>query len=236
MPGERLTDRPAWRTVAGGSRHYVAKMTAQLPGLRLAQAVLGVSRDGEGVVVHLADGATERFASVVMACHADQALALLASPTEGERAVLGAFRFQDNRAVLHTDVALMPKRRAVWSAWNYLSDGAADRAQTVSVTYWMNRLQSLETALPLLVTLNPLREPEPSSVLLERAYRHPQFDAAAMAAQELLPGIQGGGGVYFCGAWSGWGFHEDGIASAVRVAALLGVVPPWTSAAERVAA
>ena len=232
----RLTDRPAWRTVEGGSRHYVARMVQDLPGLRVSQKIIGVSRNADGVLVRMADGTAEHFNAVVMACHADQALALLDQPNAAEAAVLGAFRCQDNRAVLHTDVALMPRRRAVWSAWNYLSDGAGDHDQTVSVTYWMNRLQSLTTPEPLLVSLNPLREPDPTKILLERRYRHPQFDAAAMDAQEQLPSIQGLDRIYFCGAWSGWGFHEDGIASAVRVAALMGITPPWAASIEREAA
>jgi predicted NAD/FAD-binding protein len=232
----RLTDRPAWRTVEGGSRHYVARMAADLPGLRISEPVEGVSRDADGVHVRLADGRVEHFDEVILACHADQALALLDQPSAAELAVLGAFRCQDNRAVLHTDVRLMPVRRAVWSAWNYLSESRGDHDQTVSVTYWMNRLQSLPTEVPVLVTLNPLREPDPSRVLLERLYRHPQFDAASMEAQERLPEIQGQNRAYFCGAWSGWGFHEDGIASAVRVAALLGITPPWSATTERHAA
>lgn len=232
----RLTDRPAWRTVEGGSRHYVARMVRDITGLVVSQKIAGVGRDADCVSVRLQDGSMRRFDAVVMACHADQALALLDQPTADEVAVLGAFRCQDNRAVLHTDVALMPRRRAVWSAWNYLSDGAGDHGQTVSVTYWMNRLQSLVTPEPLLVSLNPLREPDPAKVLLERHYRHPQFDAAAMEAQERLPSIQGVDRVYFCGAWSGWGFHEDGIASAVRVAALMGITPPWAASSERAAA
>lgn len=231
----RLTDRPAWRTVDGGSRHYVARMVADLSHLRLGQPVRTVRRHDLGVTVETAS-ASERFDRVIFACHADQALALIAEPTSGEREVLGAFRCQPNRAVLHTDEGLMPQRRAVWSAWNYLSDGAGDHGQTVSVTYWMNRLQSLETKQPLFVTLNPLREPAAGTILLERDYRHPQFDAAAMDAQERLPAIQGHGGLFFCGAWSGWGFHEDGIASAVRVAALLGIIPPWAAASDRLAA
>jgi predicted NAD/FAD-binding protein len=232
----RLTDRPAWRTVEGGSIHYVTRMVQDLPGLRVSHKVIGISREAEGVFVRLENGSAERFDEVVMACHADQALALLEQPTADETQVLGAFRCQGNRMVLHTDTALMPVRRSVWSAWNYLSDGAGDHAQTVSVTYWMNRLQSLVTAEPLLATLNPLREPDPAKVLLERYYRHPQFDAAAMDAQEKLPGIQGVDRLFFCGAWSGWGFHEDGIASAVRVAALLGITPPWHASVERAAA
>jgi predicted NAD/FAD-binding protein len=221
--------------VDGGSRNYVSRIVAQLSDVRLGEAVLRVSRGADGVTLHTAKGATV-FDAAVLACHADQALAMLEQPSAAERAVLGAFRCQDNLAVLHTDLSLMPRRRAVWSAWNYLSDGAGDHAQTVSVTYWMNRLQSLETARPLLVSLNPIRTPNPADVLLTRSYRHPQFDAAAMDAQEKLPGIQGVDRLYFAGAWSGWGFHEDGIASAVRVAKLLGIAPPWEAASAREAA
>ena len=228
----QLTDRPEWRTVKGGSRRYVAKIVAALGDVRLGQAVQRVVRDALGVMVHLPDGSMERFERVIFACHADQALAMLAAASPREREVLGSFRFQDNLAVLHTDLSLMPQRRSVWSAWNYLSSNAADHRQSVCVTYWMNRLQSLETPKPLLVSLNPLHAPAPSEVLMTKLYRHPQFDARAMQAQEHLADIQGQGGVYFCGAWSGWGFHEDGIASAVRVVQQLGITPPWQANAE----
>lgn len=232
----RLTDRPAWRTVTGGSRHYVARILQDLAAVRLGCAVRSVRRDPAGALLLLPDGRAERFDQVVLACHADQALALIEAPTPGETAVLGAIRCQTNHAVLHTDVALMPRRRGVWSAWNYLADGADDHARKVSVTYWMNRLQSLTTPEPLLVSLNPIRPPDPRRVLLERSYRHPQFDAAAMVAQAALPSIQGRDRLWFAGAWTAWGFHEDGIAAAVRVAAGLGVAPPWAAAADRVAA
>jgi predicted NAD/FAD-binding protein len=231
----KLTDRPAWRTVEGGSRHYVARILADLADVRLDAAVLGVSRTETAAVVYSKHG-RERFDHVIFACHADQALALIDQPTPAETDILGAVHCQDNVAVLHTDTKLMPVRRGVWSAWNYLSDGAHDHAQTVSVTYWMNRLQSLETRSPLLVSLNPLREPDPSRVLLTKHYRHPQFDAAAMDAQARLPGIQGQNRLWFTGAWTRWGFHEDGIASAVTVARLLGLTPPWQAATERSAA
>jgi predicted NAD/FAD-binding protein len=226
----RLADRPAWRTVTGGSRRYVERLTASLADMRLGCAVRAVVRDESGVMVH-ASG-EERFDAVVMACHAPQALALLATPSAEERAILGAIKGQPNRAVLHTDASLMPRRRAAWSAWNYLAEGRASHRQQIAVTYWMNRLQNIPGD-DLFVTLNPPREPR--GVLLERTYSHPQFDRAAMAAQARLPEIQGQGGVYFAGAWTGWGFHEDGIASAVRVAGLLGMAAPWR-AAERVAA
>jgi predicted NAD/FAD-binding protein len=211
-----LTARPLWRTVEGGSRRYVSAMLAQMPGsLRLCCGVKGVSRQ-DGVTLHLADGAVERYDAAVLACHADQALAILHQPSRAEATVLGAIRCTD-------------RRRGVWSAWNYLSDGPGDHAGATSVTYWMNALQGLASSRPLLVTLNPRRGLAPGSVLAERHYRHPQFDAAAMRAQTRMPEIQGAGGVFFAGAWTGWGFHEDGIASAVRVAAAFGAAPPWVT-------
>jgi predicted NAD/FAD-binding protein len=229
-----LNDRPQWRTVTGGSREYVARIVADMRAdIRLGCGVRAVTPNGNGARIALADGSHADFDAVVFACHADQALALLTEPTDAQRDLLGAIRCQDNLAVLHTDATLMPRRRAVWSAWNYLTEDAADRANGVSVTYWMNRLQGMDTPEPLLVTLNPLRAPDPARVLSTRIYRHPQFDAAAMAAQTRLPTIQGNGRMWFAGAWTGWGFHEDGIASAVRVARDFGAVPPWAMHTDR---
>ena len=231
-----LNDRPQWRTVTGGSRQYVARLLADMHAdIRLGCGVRAVAADGKGVRVSLADGAQADFDAVVFACHADQALALLTQPAEQQHAVLGAIACRDNLAVLHTDISLMPRRQSVWSSWNYMTDHAADRADGVSVTYWMNRLQGLQTPEPLLVSLNPLRAPDPARVLSTRVYRHPQFDAAAIAAQALLPTIQGKARMWFAGAWTGWGFHEDGIASAVRVARDFGAAPPWELHADRTA-
>jgi predicted NAD/FAD-binding protein len=232
----RMADRPQWRTVTGGSRVYVARMLADMAGnVRLgcgARAVRpGPDPATDGVGVALADGTEARFDAVVLACHADQARALLDQPSQAQAAVLGAIQCRDNTAILHTDATLMPRRRAVWSAWNYMTDDAPDHTAGVSVTYWMNRLQGLTTGSPLFVSLNPTRAPDPARVLSTRTYRHPQFDAAAMAAQALLPTIQGERNLWFAGAWTGWGFHEDGIASAVRVARDFGVAAPWESGA-----
>ena len=228
----RVTDRPQWRTVSGGSRGYVQRVLETLPGqVRLGQQVDGIARTGSGVRIHLASGGVEEFDHAILACHADQALALLHQPTSAEQSVLGAIPCADNLAVLHDDPSLMPRRRGVWSAWNYLSNGAQDHQARVSITYWMNRLQGMQTTRPLLVSLNPLRDPDPSRVFSTRTYRHPQFDAGAMRAQTRLAELQGNGGVWFAGAWTGWGFHEDGIASAVRIASALGVAAPWQHAA-----
>ena len=221
-----LRDRPEWRTVTGGSRRYVARLTRDLPDMRLACPALSVTRGAAGVTVRTDQGETV-FDQVVFACHADTALSLLAAPTAREAAILGAIRFQDNEAVLHTDTRFLPKRRAAWSAWNYLSRTQADRTEAVSLTYWMNRLQGMTTRTPLLVTLNPLTAPAEDKVLRRIIYRHPQFDTAAMQAQAALHAINGRDRIWFAGAWTGWGFHEDGIASAARIAVSLGCAPVW---------
>jgi predicted NAD/FAD-binding protein len=227
----RLSGRPRWRTVSGGSHRYVARIAAALDGrVATGRAVLAVTRDDAGAVVHLADGSAQPFDRVVMAVHGDVALRLLGRPSAAERAVLSQVRYQDNAMVLHLDEALMPRRRGVWSSWNYLARGPADHRREVAVTYWMNRLQNLRTARPLFVSLNPFRAPRADTVLLAKTYRHPQYDPAMLRAQALLPSIQGRGRVWFCGAWCGYGFHEDGIASAVAVARDFGVAAAWQAA------
>ena len=228
-----IKDRPQWRTVTGGSCRYVEKLRAALgERVRVANPVRQVVRDADGVRV-ITDASAQKFDQVVLACHADAALALIDAPSGAECSILGAITFQDNRAVLHSDVALMPKRRAVWSSWNYLTRSMADRSGGVSLTYWMNLLQGMQTSRPLLVSLNPPVEPDPALVWRERQYRHPQFDAAAMHAQERLSAIQGKDRLWFAGAWTGWGFHEDGIASAVEIARALGIIVPWPVADHR---
>lgn len=227
----RLSGRPRWRTVSGGSHRYVARIAAALDGcISTGRAVVAVSRDETGVTVRLQDGTAQRFDRVVLAVHGDVALRLLDPPSAAERAVLSHVRYQDNAMVLHMDETLMPRRRAVWSSWNYLARGPADHRREVAVTYWMNRLQNLRTAKPLFVSLNPFRLPRAGTVLVERSYRHPQYDPAMLRAQALLPSIQGRDRLWFCGAWCGYGFHEDGIASAIAVARDFGVTPPWQAA------
>jgi predicted NAD/FAD-binding protein len=222
----KVNDRPQWRTVTGGSKVYVARVLRDLAAVRLDEKVRAVRRDAEGATVETAQGST-RFDAVVFACHADQALALIFSPAAREQEILGAIKFQDNEAVLHQDAALMPRRKLAWSSWNYLSQGKEDHTQAVCLTYWMNLLQGMKTKLPLLVSLNPNLPIDPNLVLLRKTYRHPQFDAAAMGAQADLPEIQGKDRFWFAGAWTRWGFHEDGILSAVGIANALGVRAPW---------
>lgn len=232
-----LVDRPRWHTVTGGSRAYVRRLLEPLrAGLRLDTAVTAVRRSPGGVTIWDARGGEELYDRVVMASHADQTLAMLAGATRHQRELLGAFRYQDNRAVLHSDASLMPKRRNVWASWNYLAEQAADRASHVSVTYWMNRLQSLPGRRDYFLSLNPLTEPDPESVVYETRYAHPVFTQEAMHAQARLHEIQGRDRIWFCGAWSGYGFHEDGLRSAVQAVESMGYEVPWRSAPPATAA
>lgn len=224
----KLSDRPPWRTVAGGSREYVSRMLAQIGDVQLGRPVVRVQRRDDGASVITADNANpQRFDQVVIATHADQALGLLDTPSLDEAALLGAFSYSHNRAVLHRDPSLMPQRRAVWSAWNYLADRADE--SSLCVTYWMNALQKLPAGDDLFVTLNPIREPHPDSIVREENYTHPRFDKAAMNAQSKLWRLQGQQCTWFCGAYFGAGFHEDGLQAGLAVAeAIGGVRRPWT--------
>jgi uncharacterized protein len=223
-----INGQHAWRTVCGGSRQYVERMLGEFrPRLRLATPIAGLRRWPGGVEIRDGRGEVSRFDHVVLACHGDQALGILEDASPRERALLGAFNYQANRAVVHGDARLMPRRRAVWSSWNYLAQRSSTAGARVSVTYWMNSLQNLPTAQDVFVSLNPLREPHPDLVHDEIAYAHPVFDHASMAAQVRMGEIQGQGGVWYAGAWLGHGFHEDGIRSGVEVARALGVRSPW---------
>jgi uncharacterized protein len=292
----QVSDRPVWRTVLGGSREYLARLTETFADrIHTNRAALAVERCGDGVRVRTSAGCHD-YDHAVLACHADQALGLLGGgATRRERAVLGAFRYTRNLAVLHTDESLMPRRRSVWASWNYLgrSGGRApdavmlvpgpDPGTSISVTphvggmlpgsnlraardarveprhddrghehdletavarqiengrrpcvtYWMNRLQRLPGDTEYFVTLNPPRAPRPGTLLRGESYEHPMFDAAAVRAQRQLWSLQGNGGVWFCGAHFGAGFHEDGLQAGLAVAEQLGGVRrPWTVANE----
>ncbi|MDI4634111.1 FAD-dependent oxidoreductase [Pelomonas sp. V22] len=228
-----LGAREPWRTVVGGSRHYVSRMIEAIgPGVHLGCAATSVARDADGAWVS-SEGAEQprRFDQVVLATHADQALRLLKQPSFEEQRLLGAFHYSRNLAVLHSDASLMPRRRRVWSAWNYAASRA--RPDQLSVTYWMNALQHLPMSHPLFLTLNPTREPAPASLLRTEVYEHPQFDAAALRAQHELWSLQGQQQTWFCGAYFGSGFHEDGLQSGLAVAEQLGGVRrPWQVANE----
>ena len=232
----QVSDRPQWMTVKGGAREYVRRIAAQLPDIRLGCPVGGVRREA-GKVELLTAGGAEVFDQVIFACHSDQTLAILGSAaTPLERAVLGAVRYQPNRALLHTDPALLPRRRSTWSAWNYAASAGASADRSVAVSYLINQLQPLPWKTPVVVSLNPFREPSPSHLIAEIDYAHPVFDAAAVAAQAHLPMLQGRNHTWFCGAWTGYGFHEDGLKSAVDVCSVLGAVAPWKAEPVRVEA
>ena len=223
-----ISDHHAWRTVVGGSRSYVERMVMPFRDrVRLASPVVSVRRRPQGVELTVAGGETRHFDEVVLACHADTSLRLLADGRPAERRFLGTFSYQENRAVLHSDPALMPRRRRAWAAWNYMAPWRADGEAKVAVTYWMNRLQGLPPEVPLFVSLNPLREPRRRTLIRDMTYAHPVFDEAAIAAQARLPMLQGRDGIWFAGAWTGLGFHEDGLRSGLAVARALGCPPPW---------
>jgi uncharacterized protein len=213
--------RPRWRTVAGGSARYVEALTRPFAHrLRLATPVAAIARRPDHVLVTARGHDAERFDEVVIATHSDQALALLADATDREHQILGAIPYQRNDAVLHTDVRMLPRRRRAWASWNYhLLERPGDRT---TVTYHMNRLQSLRTDVQLCVTLNRTAEIDPDRVLRTIGYEHPVFTRDGVRAQRRAGEIDGHNRTSYCGAYWGWGFHEDGVASAARVAARFG--------------
>ncbi len=221
----QLTNRPRWFTVPGGARQYVNQMLRPVTDARLNTPVRSVRRlpaaSGEAGVVVQTDAGSERFDDVVLACHSDQSLALLADASPAERELLGAVRYQPNRAVLHTDTRLLPARKRAWAAWNYeradgQARGAAESA-AVCLHYLLNRLQPLPWTRPVIVSLNPARAPREDCVHAEFNYAHPVFDQAAIDAQARLPELQGRAHTWFCGAWTGYGFHEDGLKSGLAL-------------------
>jgi predicted NAD/FAD-binding protein len=220
--------RPAWRTVAGGSRAYVKAIGRKLGArVRLGAPVARIARHEGGVTVVDAMGAEHAFDAAIVATSAPRALAMLENPTRGERDVLGAFRTSANMIVLHSDASFMPRRRAAWAAWNV--QRASDRPD-MSLTYWMNRLQNIPDSRPLFATLNPRRAPPRDKTFATIEYEHPLYDGAAFAAQALLPSVQGRDRVWYCGAWTGHGFHEDGLRSGLEAAEAMGGMAPWGAA------
>ena len=220
----QISNRPQWHTVRGGAKHYVQRMLPRIADARLRSPVLGVKRlppgsGMHGVMVATAHG-SERFDEVVLASHSDQSLALIDDASAAEHKVLGAIRYHPNRALLHTDSAVLPQSQRAWAAWNYARAADLGREQAaVCLHYLLNRLQPLPWQQPVIVSLNPdpARMPRPQTVLGEYDYSHPVFDQAAIAAQQQLPQIQGQSGLWFCGAWTRYGFHEDGLMSALAV-------------------
>ena len=222
----QVNDRPQWWTVTGGARRYVDKIVAGIDDARLNTPVRRIERDAAGVRV-VTDGRTEHFDRLVLATHSDQALALLATPTLQEKTVLGAIRYQPNRAVLHTDTSVLPTRRAAWAAWNYeRAPQNGEGSAQVCLHYLLNQLQPLPFSQPVVVSLNPVRAIDPAHVLGSYDYAHPVFDLAAIRAQPLVGQLQGQLHTWFCGAWTGYGFHEDGLKSGLAAAQQLRATLP----------
>ena len=225
----QVNDRPQWRTVVGGAREYVRRLRAELRGIVMTKtAVQGIERLPHTVGIVTANRQIQYFDHVVLATHADQALALFQTPSDAERDVLGAFRYARNSAYLHTDASFMPRRRRAWARWTVLSRAQRDDGAALCVSYWMNRLQPLASQQQWFVTLNPPEPPATAAVHYSTVYAHPQFDRAALAAQHALWTVQGVNRTWFCGSYCGYGFHEDGLQAGLLIAEQLGgVARPW---------
>lgn len=225
----QLKDRPQWRTVVGGSREYVTKLTQGFrEKIAINTLVTSVRRKSSGAEVYIANGQVRQFDEVVFACHSDQALALLSDASEYEKYCLSRMRYSRNQAVLHTDRSWLPKRKAAWASWNYIEPTGEHQGCRPAITYWMNRLQHLPVDTPVMVTLNPFGDIQDSKVLGRYDYEHPIFDAASHEARGKLMTMQGHNSTWFCGAYMGDGFHEDGIQAGLAVAEMISQVErPW---------
>ena len=223
-----VSNRPQWRTVKGGAREYVRKLLAGIPDLRLATPVHQVRRFADRVEL-ATDHGTERFDQVVLATHTDQSLAMLEHASVEERAVLKAIPYLANRAVLHTDERLLPRRRRAWASWNFHAPRPELSDEPVSLTYLINRLQPLPFSSPVMVSMNPVDEPREERVLASFDYHHPAFLEGSDEAKRRVASLQGRERTWYCGAWTRYGFHEDGLLSALNVARQMGVPIPWTA-------
>jgi predicted NAD/FAD-binding protein len=228
-----IKDRPKWRTVEGGSREYVRKITDSFADCIRFGGVKSVRRHNNQItIIDHADEARS-FDHVIIGTHADEAFQLLLDPDAREKDLLGPWRYTQNRAVLHTDTSLMPKRRRIWSSWNFIEGPEGKNSKNLCVTYWMNCLQGLDQTTPLFVTLNPVREPKAETIIKEFDYTHPFFDQAALISQRKLWGLQGHRRTWYCGSYFGYGFHEDALQSGLAVAEQLGGLSrPWVVANE----
>ncbi|WP_299879729.1 NAD(P)/FAD-dependent oxidoreductase [uncultured Cocleimonas sp.] len=231
-----LQNRPQWRSVVGGSREYIRKM---MPTLSTeicikggAESVSRTTNKDKGNVEVISDGKRFYFDQVIFACHADEALKLIDQPSEDEIGILSCFKYQENITYLHTDETLMPKRKNAWCSWNYLAQAGTDaedgsEESKVTATYWMNNLQKIKAEKNYLVTLNPYQQLDETKVIKKMTYHHPVFDRDAIYAQSRLEELQGENNCWFCGSYTGYGFHEDALASSVKICEKLGVIAPW---------
>lgn len=223
-----INHRPQWYSVKGGSREYVSRLTSGFADrIKLNTPVKTVSVSNEGVEIVDHTGSTHHFHQVIFACHPDEAMDMITDPDPALKSIVGQFRYQENQIVVHSDTSFMPANRECWASWIYLNDTPFDEKPVVSLTYWMNNLQKLETETPVLVTLNPGRRPAEELIHNEHVFAHPVFDETAIRAQQGIDEIQGKNGLWFCGAYQRYGFHEDGLLSAVNIARKMGVKIPW---------
>ena len=234
-----INHQPQWYTIQGGSKVYVERVLDYCKGyrteLRLRCGVVKAERQIKEGRPHImltdTRGQKAAYDQVVFACHSDQVLSILQQPTPTEQEIIGAIRYQSNHMILHSDLAFMPHRRNAWSSWVYLSEAAPEHTEDgqnlVSLSYWMNNLQPLATKKPVLVTLNPGREPDAACIYDRYSFRHPVFDQQAIAAQKQLSQIQGKQGIWYAGAWQRYGFHEDGLLSAIHIAEAMHITAPW---------
>ncbi len=222
-----VTQQPQWRTVVGGSCVYVDKLTAPFRDhIRANCGVASITRVDGKIYITDAQNNSAEYDDVIFSCHAQEALPLLSDVTSEEREILGAFRQQENTAYLHKDVSLMPRRRPCWSSWVYHAPAKTEN-KPIGITYWMNKLQHIPEHLPVFVTLNPPRDIPPQDIFDKHIFYHPIYDPPSVAAQEKMQTLQGQNNTWFCGAYTRFGFHEDGAASAYDIAQRMGVAVPW---------
>jgi predicted NAD/FAD-binding protein len=225
-----VSDQPQWLTVSGGSKQYVKKVCADLNDkISLNDEVQNIYQNSDKKWVIESHKSTEIFDKIVIATHADQALRFLKNPTNLQKEILGSFNYQKNLAVLHKDCAVMPKAKNAWASWVYSHNSSANNLakNNLSVSYWMNNLQNIDESYPLFVTLNPNITIDQKNIFAQFEYEHPIFDSKAVQAQLRIDEIQGRDDIYFCGAYQSFGFHEDGISSALRVLNKMQIKAPW---------
>ncbi len=220
----QISDRPQWKTLTGGNYRYIEKMKTKISHIHSGERIESVTRNQSSIQV-ISNKQTYNFDIVVFACHPPDTMKLLKDVTEQEISILKSFKYQRNKTYLHNDTGVMPAKKLNWSSWNFEAESSQLSKNNVSVSYWINNLQPLSTDKQMIVTLNPKNIPR--DVIQELEYEHPIFNSAAVSAQDNLNSIQGYKNAYHCGAWTRFGFHEDGLVSGIHVAKLLGVDPPW---------
>ncbi len=221
-------NQPQWFTVTKGSREYIKTLTSDFQEkIKQSTAVIKVSRNGGKIDIHTEQSSPETFDHVIFACHANQALNILEEPTSDENEIIGGFSYQQNKIIVHSDTTFMPSDKKCWASWVYLSDKSNTKANTVSLSYWMNNLQNLKTTQPVIITLNPSKIPDANRTHDTHSFNHPIFDQKAIDAQKKIANIQGKNNTWFVGAYQRYGFHEDGILSAANMLEKMGVSLPW---------